>query len=107
MEMTKTVRQLLQEFRSRYSAPQSADDAILQRLREMRNASEIIVVTDDHQLMTRCRNEGATVLTWSDFTQKMQSRRVLSSKQVDRQEPVNVDDWIRYFGFENNKKPQA
>ncbi len=91
----------------RYSAPLSTDDVILQRLREMRNASEIIVVTNDRQLMTRCRNEGASVLTWSNFTAKMESRRVLSSKKVDRQEPVNIDDWMRYFGFENDKKPGA
>jgi len=90
----------------RYSAPFSADDAILQRLRAMRNSSEVIVVTNDRQLMIQCRNEGAGVLTWCDFTQKMQSRRVLRSKQVDRQEPVNVDDWIRYFSFED-KKPGA
>ena len=92
---------------TRYSAPLSTDDAILQRLREMRNVSEIIVVTNDRQLMIQCRNEGAAVLTWSDFTLKMQSRRVLETKQADQQEPVNVDDWIRYFGFENDKKPGA
>jgi predicted RNA-binding protein with PIN domain len=91
----------------RYSAPLSADKAILRRLREMRNASEIIVVTNDRQLMLQCRNEGAAVLSSSDFIQKMQSRRFLRSDQVDRQEPVNVDDWMRYFGFESDKKPVA
>jgi len=91
----------------RHSAPLSADDAILRRLREIRSASEITVVTNDRHLIFQCRNEGAIALTWSDFTQKMQSRRVLRSEQYDRQEPVNVDEWMRYFGFENNKRAGA
>ena len=91
----------------RHSAPLSADDAIVRRLREIRSASEITVVTNDRHLIFQCRNEGAIALTWSDFTQKMQSRRVPRSEQYDRQEPVNVDEWMRYFGFENNKKAGA
>jgi predicted RNA-binding protein with PIN domain len=83
----------------RYSAPLSADEAILQRLREARNAAEIIIVTNDRELLIRCRNKGASVLTWREFTTKMQSRRVPKSEHADPQERVDVDDWIRYFGL--------
>jgi predicted RNA-binding protein with PIN domain len=84
----------------RYSAPLSTDEAILQRLRETRNASEIIVVTNDRELMLRCRTEGAAVLTWREFTAKMQSRRISRPNHTDPQEHVDVDEWIRYFGLE-------
>ena len=83
----------------RYSAPLSADEAILQRLRGMQNPSEIIVVTNDRELASRCRSEGAAVLTWREFVTKMQSRRVPRAKPGDRQEHVDVDEWMRYFGL--------
>lgn len=84
----------------RYSAPLSTDDVILQRLRETPRASEIIVVTNDRELFLRCRNEGASALTWREFTAKMKSRRIQGGKNPDMQERVDVDDWIRYFGLE-------
>jgi predicted RNA-binding protein with PIN domain len=83
-----------------YSAPLSTDEAILQRLRGAKNPSEVIVVTNDRQLAIRCRNEGAAGLTWREFTAKMQSRRVPHAKPGDRQEDVDVDEWLRYFGLE-------
>jgi predicted RNA-binding protein with PIN domain len=84
----------------RYSAPLSTDEAILRRLREARNASEIIVVTNDRGLSMHCRNEGASVLSWREFSTKMQSRRIPKSEHPDPQEHVDVDDWIRYFGLD-------
>ena len=91
----------------RFSAPLSTDEAILHGLRGIRCASEVIVVTNDRELRIRCRDEGASVLTWSEFNTRMQSRRTLHSKRTDRQENVDVDDWIRYFGLENSEKPEA
>ena len=83
----------------RYSAPVSTDEAILRRLREISNPCEVTVVTNDRELKTRCRNEGAEVLTWSEFTTKMQSRRVPQKKSNERPERVDVDEWMRYFGL--------
>lgn len=82
----------------RYSAPVSTDEAILLRLREVRNPSEVTVVTNDRELKTRCRNEGAAVLTWNEFTAKMQSRRV-PKKNKEQPERVDLDEWMRYFGL--------
>ena len=84
----------------RYSAPVSTDEAILQRLRGTKSPSEVIVVTNDRELAARCRNEGAAVLTWPEFTTKMQSRRVPHAEPADREEHVDVDEWMRYFGLE-------
>jgi predicted RNA-binding protein with PIN domain len=91
----------------RYSAPLSTDEALLQRLRELRHASEVIIVTNDRELMTRCRNEGASVMTWPEFTTKMKSRRPQHSTRTDLQKQVDVDDWMRYFGFAEFEKPES
>ena len=85
----------------RYSAPFSTDQTIVQRLREIRNPSEVIVVTNDRDLMARCRAEGAAVLTWRDFTSKMQSRRAPHTQRNDLQDTVDIDNWMRYFGITN------
>ncbi len=82
-----------------YSAPTSADENILLRLRGIKNPSEVIVVTNDRALAARCRNEGAAVLTWGEFATKMQSRRVPHASPGDRQEHVDVEEWMRYFGL--------
>ena len=89
----------------RYSAPETADEAILQRLRGMRNPSEIIVVTNDRGLAARCRAEGASVLTWSEFTARMQSRRARPNSRSEPMEKVDVDidDWMKYFEITNDE----
>jgi predicted RNA-binding protein with PIN domain len=84
----------------RYSAPVSTDQAIVQRLREIKNPSEVIVVTNDRELKTHCRHSGATVLTWNEFTTRMQSRRVPQKNRDNQPERVDIDEWMRYFGFE-------
>jgi predicted RNA-binding protein with PIN domain len=86
----------------RYSSPVSTDEAIVCRLREMQRPSEVLVVTNDRGLMARCRNEGAAVLDWRQFTSKMESRQTASRARSDPQERVDVDDWMRYFGLDKN-----
>ena len=84
----------------RYSAPLSTDDAILQRLRDTRNPSEVIIVTNDRALGAMCRGAGAAVLTWHEFAAKMQSRRSQRGDTSDPPERVDIEDWMRYFGLE-------
>ncbi len=87
----------------RYSAPLSADEAIVRRLREIRRPSEVIVVTNDRELMNRCRSAGAPAMDWGQFAIKMQSRNSTSPAGNDFQEPVDVEDWARYFGMDKEK----
>lgn len=87
----------------RHSAPASADDAILARLKEIQRPEEVIVVTNDRGLMMRCRNEGAKALNWQEFTSKMQSRSTVRPKSSHPEKPVDVDDWIHYFGLDKTK----
>jgi len=107
----------------RFSAPESADAAICRRLREIERPREVIVVTNDHDLSSRCRNAGAKVLDWNRFTLKMQSRSAIHPRAVqptaekcrhghggrarqinktpgDVSVNVDVDDWLRFFGID-------
>jgi len=98
----------------RYSAPGSADAAICRRLHEIERPGEVIVVTNDRELSSRCRNAGANVLDWHRFALKMQSRsaapaakntrrrrpgetRQINQAQGDASTAVDVDDWLRFF----------
>jgi predicted RNA-binding protein with PIN domain len=87
----------------RYSAPVSTDEAILRRLKEIQHPSEIIVITNDRALRLQCRNSGASALTWEEFCSKMQSRSPRKSTKHNQEKPVDVDDWIRYFGLDRTK----
>ena len=88
----------------RYSAPYSADEALLRRLREIQRPAEIIVVTNDRQLMTQCRNEGAKTMTWQEFMAKMQARSAAGHpKKSGPEKPVDVDEWIDFFGLDRTK----
>jgi predicted RNA-binding protein with PIN domain len=85
----------------RYSAPESADIMMLRRLGEIQRVSEVIIVTNDNELATRSRHTGATSMSWQQFVSKMQSRPAKSlSIQNSRQEQVDVEDWMRYFGLD-------
>ena len=107
----------------RYSAPESADAAICRRLWEIERPGDVIVVTNDRELSSRCRNAGAKVLDWGRFTQKMQSRSAKPPRSVpttvkngghdragrarqarkmseDASQNIDVDDWLRYFGID-------
>ena len=84
----------------RYSAPLSTDEAILSRLREIRYPSEVIVVTNDHELARRCRDAGASTLNWQEFTSRMESRPAQRNSRKAPSEKVDVDDWLRYFGID-------
>jgi predicted RNA-binding protein with PIN domain len=87
----------------RYSAPYSADEALLRRLREIQQPAEIIIVTNDRQLMTQCRNEGAKTMTWQEFAAKMQARSSARSKKSAPEKPVDVEEWIDFFGLDRTK----
>jgi predicted RNA-binding protein with PIN domain len=85
----------------RYSAPESTDGAIVRRLQEIPHPSQIIVVTNDRNLLTRCRNAGASTLNWHQFASKMQSRFAQShASHSNPDQQVDVEDWMRYFGFD-------
>ena len=87
----------------RYSAPESADDTITRRLREIRRPGEVIVVTNDFDLENRCRNAGSKVMNWQQFASKMKSRKTHGRSKNSVEQPVDVEDWLDYFGLDKTK----
>jgi predicted RNA-binding protein with PIN domain len=84
--------------RVRYSAPLSTDDAILQRLEAACNPSEVIVVTNDRSLARRCRDAGARTADWSQFTSRIKYQR----RPLEGDQTVDLEEWARYFGIEDD-----
>lgn len=86
----------------RYSAPESTDAAILRRLQEIRHPAEVTIVTNDRELLIRCRNTGAAVMEWRQFIARMQSRPAPPQprKAVAQEERVDVEEWLHYFGLD-------
>ena len=87
----------------RFSAPLSADDAITRRLREIRRPGEVIIVTNDFDLQNRCRNAGSKVMNWQQFASKMKSRKTHGRSKNQVEQPVDVEDWLDYFGLDKTK----
>ncbi len=84
----------------RYSAPLSTDEAILRRLDEIQNPSEIIVVTNDRELISKCRNAGAATLNWREFDAKMNTGPTRRGGRTEPQAPIDVEEWMTYFGLD-------
>lgn len=84
----------------RHSAPLSTDDAIIRELAGCRVPSEVIVVTNDHRLSARCRDSGAKTMAWQDFAARMSPPPPGGADSTGSQTQVNLDEWIRYFGFD-------
>lgn len=87
----------------RYSAPYSADEAILRRLKEIQHPAEVIIVTNDRQLAARCRDEGARTMTWQEFSARMESRPTARPGKGRQEKPVDVEEWVEFFGLDKTK----
>jgi hypothetical protein len=85
----------------RFSAPVSADDAILQDIAAAGNPAEIIVVTNDRSFATRTRDLGARSITWAQFDSKRKPDT--GGRKLSSDAPVDLEDWMRYFGVDNDK----
>jgi hypothetical protein len=88
-------------IRIRYSAPISADDAIIRDISASRTPGEIIVVTNDVGLGARCRDSGAQAIKWVDFSGRSKSPSPRARGKDRTEEPVDVEEWARYFGLDD------
>ncbi len=86
--------------RVRYSAPLSTDDALLHFAEGAKAPSEIIVVTNDLALASRCRNVGTKVMDWGKFTAKMEASPRVGAKQELKEEKIDLQEWSKYFGVD-------
>ncbi len=86
----------------RYSAPLSADEAILRWLEGQQRPDEFIVVTNDAGLRSRSGNLGARTMDWAEFTAAMGKGPPARMRRGRREDPVDVKDWARYFGIDDD-----
>ncbi len=89
--------------RVRYSAPLSTDDALLHLAAGAKAPSEIIVVTNDRGLSSRCRNVGMKVMDWGRFTAKMEASKPICAQRESKEEKIDLRDWSKYFGVDPEK----
>lgn len=55
------------DFEVFFSQDRTADDVIKEKVSRMKNKRQVLVVTDDREIVSRVKNEGAAVLRVSDF----------------------------------------
>ncbi len=88
----------------RVPAAGTADDAILGALGRMRTPAEAIVVTADRDLARRARDIGAKVWPPPEFFERFGQAARGRAPGRDPAPPVDVEEWMRYFGDESNRK---
>jgi len=81
-------------------AESSADEAMLREVKRARAPQEIVVVTADRELSQRARDLGAKTTLPEDFWRRVGTR----GAAVGSEAPVDVEDWIRYFGDDTNRE---
>jgi hypothetical protein len=82
----------------------SADDAILAEIRKAASPAECIVVTADRGLAGRARDLGAKICAPSEFFARFGSG---AGKSEQASERVDVEDWLRWFGDEENRETDS
>ncbi len=60
------------------------------------------VVTNDGGLRSRCRDAGAKTMDWHEFTSRMKRTSPVHGDRTEKEEPVSIDAWARYFGFDDD-----
>jgi predicted RNA-binding protein with PIN domain len=83
-----------------YSAPLSTDETIVRRLEAVRAPGEVIVVTNDRPFQAACKAKGAKVLDWNGFLSRMKSSFTERDPIPSREESVDMEEWLRYFGLD-------
>ena len=78
----------------------SADDVIVREVASARRPGESIVVTADRGLASRVREAGGKVLAPSEFFERFGQA---SSPAHPASAPVDVEDWMRFFGDPSNR----
>ena len=81
----------------------SADDAILRAVESSKRPEETTVVTADRALVRRARDAGAKALPPAQFWARFGGAARPGSPATS-EPPVDVDDWVRWFEDDANRK---
>ena len=86
----------------RFSGRRSADDEILAAIARSRAPSEVVVVTGDRDLGRRSRDAGALTLAPAAFWERFGAQ---AREPSEGGATSDVEEWMRYFEDERNRKP--
>jgi predicted RNA-binding protein with PIN domain len=86
----------------RFADASTADDAIVREISKSSRPRETTVVTADRELARRARDAGATAMSPADFWRRFGAVDAGPARPKDA--PVDVDDWMKWFTEEGNKK---
>ena len=86
----------------RAASGKSADDAIVREVEAAGDPSSMIVVTADRELGRRVRDAGGRVCAPAEFFARF--GRTGGGEAKPGTGPVDVEEWLRYFGDEGNRK---
>jgi uncharacterized protein len=81
----------------------SADEHIVQRIRQTRAPHELLVISSDQDIRTAARSCGAQVMTSQEFAQEMRRTHAPKRKRVRRPpreaslSPREVEEWLAVF----------
>jgi predicted RNA-binding protein with PIN domain len=86
----------------RFAGASSADDAIVREISRSSKPRETTVVTADRELARRARDAGATAMSPADFWRRFGAVDPGAARRNET--PVDVEEWIKWFTEEGNKK---
>ena len=84
----------------RHSGAESADDRIVAEIARSGSPADVVVVTGDRGLARRAKEAGARVMAPKDFW----ARFGVAAAAAGEEATVDVDDWLRYFSDETNRR---
>ena len=86
------------EFEITFSDEKSADEIIQRKVARYKNKRELVVVTDDRQVQSRAKTEGANILSARNFLNKVgkQDKKDKSnSKEISYKTQKEITDELR------------
>jgi len=88
--------------------PESADQKIIQLLKNQKEQSQWTVITSDRELSGKIKNYGAKIVSSESFIQKLNKRLPPSSlnpkKENPNISPDEMDFWLDLFNSDDNLK---
>ncbi len=76
--------------------------AISEYARARRTMVSVYFDGDDRELGSRCRCEGASSITWKEFSARLGSALKRPVCKEKKEEPVRIEEWAAYFGLDKN-----
>lgn len=84
------------EFEIIFSLDRSADELIKERVRKVKNKSEVIVVSDDREIIDYAKKEGTRIMHTGDFIKtKTAGKKELETKEISFPLQTEITEELR------------